>query len=138
MKFRVRARGHGQQDANAGEMQELRERLATKERCGVHPEEVSDEEEESAKEEKTKGDVDLVRLFKLALGTSSITLLEVLTYDGNLNLEELIDRINTLDKYFNYEEVDEAKKVKFSMMKLRGHASIWWDGVHANKRKKGK
>ena len=53
-------------------------------------------------------------------------------YDGNLNAEELIDWINTLDKYFNYEEVDDSKKVKFSMMKLREHASIWWDGVQVD------
>ena len=53
-------------------------------------------------------------------------------YDGNLNVEEPIDWINTLDKNFNYEEVGEAKKVKFAMTKLRGHASIWWDGVQAD------
>ena len=49
---------------------------------------------------------------------------EVPTYDGNLNEEELIDRINTLDKYFTYEEFNEANKVKFSVTNLRGHASI--------------
>ena len=57
---------------------------------------------------------------------------KVSMYDGNLNAEELIDWINTLDKYFNYEEVDDSKKVKFSMMKLREHASIWWDGVQVD------
>ena len=56
-----------------------------------------------------------------------------MTYDGSLNAEELIDWINTLDKYFDYEEVNEAKKVKFAMMKLRGHTSIWWDGVQADR-----
>lgn len=29
-----------------------------------------------------------------------------------------------LDKYFDYEEVDEAKKVKFVVAKMRGHASF--------------
>jgi hypothetical protein len=46
------------------------------------------------------------------------------TYDGNLNAKELIDWINTLDKYFDYEEVEEVKNVKFAVTKLRGHASI--------------
>lgn len=49
---------------------------------------------------------------------------EVPTYDGSLNVEELIDWINTLDKYFDYEGVYEAKKVKFVVTKLRGHALI--------------
>ena len=42
------------------------------------------------------------------------------------------------DHYFSYEELNEAKKVKFVVTKLRGHASIWWDGVQAEKRSKGK
>lgn len=53
-------------------------------------------------------------------------------YDGNLNAKEMINWINTLDKYFNYEEVDEAKKVKFVVTKMRGHTSIWWDGIQAD------
>ena len=56
---------------------------------------------------------------------SSRPRLEVKTYDVRLNEEELIDWINTLEKYFDYGEVDEVKKVKFAMTKLKGHASIW-------------
>ena len=55
---------------------------------------------------------------------SSRPRLEVLTCDGNLNVEGLINWINTLDKYFDHEEVDEEKEVNFVPMKLRGHASI--------------
>ena len=65
-----------------------------------------------------------MRLFKLVLETSSKPRLEVSTYDGNINEEELIKWINTLDKYFDYEEFDEVKKVNFAVMNLRGHASI--------------
>lgn len=54
-------------------------------------------------------------------------------YDWNLYAEELIDWINILYKYFDYEEVDEEKKVKFAVRKRRGYASIWWDGVQANR-----
>lgn len=92
------------------------------ERWGNHPEETSDEEE-SAEESEPRGEVDPVRLLKMVVATSSRPRSEVSTYDGNLNVEELIDWINTLDKYFDYEEVNEAKKVKFGVTKLRGHAS---------------
>jgi hypothetical protein len=34
-----------------------------------------------------------------------------------------------MDKYFEYEEVDEEKKLKFVVTILRGHENIWWDGV---------
>jgi hypothetical protein len=33
-------------------------------------------------------------------------------YEGNLNVEELMDWINAMDTNFDYEEVDEEKRVK--------------------------
>lgn len=63
-------------------------------------------------------------MLKLVVVVSSRPLSKVSTYDGNLNAEESIYSINTLDKYFDYEEVDDAKNVKFAVTKLRGHASI--------------
>ena len=95
-------------------------------------------EEESTEEAEPRGEVDQIRLFKTVVATSSRPQLEVPMYDGSLNAEELVNCINTIDKYFDYEEVDEAKKVNFSMMKLQGHTSTWWDGVQADKRSKGK
>ena len=43
-----------------------------------------------------------------------------------------------MHKYFDYEVIDEAERVKFIAIKLRGHVSIWWDGVQVKKRSKGK
>lgn len=108
------------------------------ERCGIRLNEASNDEEESMKEVEPQGHVNPVRLFKLVLAVSFIPQLEVSTYDRNINVEELIDWINMLDKYFNYEKFNEAKKVKFVVMNFRGHASIWWYGVQADKRSKGK
>lgn len=65
----------------------------------------------------------------MVVAVSSRPKLEESMYDENLNAEQLIDCINILDKYLDYEDVDEAKKVKFVVMKLRGHASILWDGL---------
>jgi hypothetical protein len=39
----------------------------------------------------------------------------------------LLDWINDLDKYFDYEKNDDEKKVKHAMTKLKGHATLWWD-----------
>jgi hypothetical protein len=41
-----------------------------------------------------------------------------------LNVEELMDWINTTDKYFDFEEVEDKKKVKYATTKLKGHATI--------------
>ena len=93
------------------------------ERWGSIPKEMRDEEE-SIHEGKPQEEVDPVRLFMLVLEMSSRPRSEVPMYDGILNVEELIDSINTIDKYFDYEEFHEAKNVKFGVTKLRGHTSI--------------
>jgi hypothetical protein len=59
-------------------------------------------------------------------------------YEGNLNVEELLDWISSLDKYFDYEEIDDEKKVKHAVTRLKGHATLWWDELQADRRRKGK
>ena len=54
---------------------------------------------------------------------------EVPTFLGNLNLEELIDWINELEEYFEYEDIEDPNRVKFAKVKLKGHAKIWWQEV---------
>jgi len=63
---------------------------------------------------------------------------EVPMYEVNLNVEEFIDWINSLGKYFDYEDVDEEKKVKYVVTRLKGHATLWWDELQENKNRKGK
>ena len=63
------------------------------------------------------------------MGASLKSKVDVPTYSGGLNIEELADWINVMEKYFDYEETLEDKKVKFSMTKFEDHVSLWWDGV---------
>jgi hypothetical protein len=64
--------------------------------------------------------------------------MEVLMYEGNFDVEELLDWISALDKYFEYEEIDDEKKVKHAVIKLKGHGTLWWDELQVDKRRKGK
>jgi hypothetical protein len=43
-----------------------------------------------------------------------------------------------MDKYFDYEDVKEQKKVRHTVTRLKGHATLWWDELQANGRSKGK
>jgi hypothetical protein len=47
--------------------------------------------------------------------------------EGNLDIEELLDWFRALDKYFDYEDVEEDKKVKHVFTILKAHAALWWD-----------
>jgi hypothetical protein len=64
--------------------------------------------------------------------------IEVPVYEGNLDVEELLDWISTLEKYFDYKEIDDEKKVKHAVTILKGHAALWWDRSQEYKRCKGK
>jgi hypothetical protein len=64
--------------------------------------------------------------------------IEVPMYEGNLDVEELMDWIRSIDKYFDYEDVDEEKKVIHVVTRIKGHATLWWDELQAERRRKGK
>jgi hypothetical protein len=59
-------------------------------------------------------------------------------YEVNLDVEELLDWVSAMDKYFDYEDVDEEKRVRHVFTKLKGHTSLWWDELQAERRSKGK
>ena len=59
-------------------------------------------------------------------------------YEGNLDVEELLDWIKSLDKYFDYEYIEDEKKVKHVVTILKGHATLWWDKLQDDRRSKGK
>jgi hypothetical protein len=32
-----------------------------------------------------------------------------------------------MDKYFNYEDIEEENMVKHAVIRLKLHATLWWD-----------
>ena len=52
--------------------------------------------------------------------------------------DELIDWINELEEYFEYEDIQEPDRVKFAKTKLKGHAKIWWQEVQLERNRRGK
>jgi hypothetical protein len=53
--------------------------------------------------------------------------LDIPMYEGNLDVEDILDWFRDLDKYFDYEDVEEDKKLKHDIIRLKGHAKLWWD-----------
>ena len=45
-------------------------------------------------------------------------------HEGNLNVEELMDWINALAKYFDFEEIEDKNKVRDATTRQKGHATI--------------
>jgi hypothetical protein len=131
--------------AREREMCELRARIdamQTTQRRTVDARDIN--EAESENETGNKGEEVAVedaadkRLFRAVARIGAKAKMEIPMYEGNLDVEELLDWIRALDKYFDYEDVVEDKKVKHVIMRLKGHATLWWDELQADKRCKGK
>lgn len=95
------------------------------------------EEEPKAAADGQDGESAKVKLLKSILVASSKPKPELLTYDGSLSIEVLLDWISEMDKYFECEEVSDDYAVRFAATKLKGHAALWWENVQ-NKRKRMK
>jgi hypothetical protein len=72
-------------------------------------------------------------LIRVVARMSARAKMDIPVYEGNLDVEELLDWIRALDMYFDYEDVEEDKKVKHVVTRLKGHAAFWWDELQADK-----
>jgi hypothetical protein len=125
------------------EMRQLRMRLDTMETKQRRAPDTSDfNESESAEEteggENVAEDVAQDHLIKVVSKIRARERIEVPMYEGNLEVEELLDWICAMDKHFNYEYIEEDKMVKHAMTRLKGHTTLWWDEMKDERRRNGK
>jgi hypothetical protein len=116
------------------EMCELCARLDAMETTQRHTVDARDiNEAESENEARNKGEEVAVKdvadecLFRVVARIGAREKMDIPVYEGNLDVEEILDWIRALDKYFDYEDVEEDKKVKHVITRLKGHATLWWD-----------
>ena len=84
-------------------------------------------EEEQVNQEEQEEEVlnpDEEKHFKALTKIGKRPKFKVPTFLGKLNAKELIDWINELEEYFEYEEIEDPDRVKFAKAKLKGHAKI--------------
>jgi hypothetical protein len=116
--------------------------METAQRRGAGAAEFSDPEIEEeaghAEEEVIAEDASTERLIRAISRMSSKTKMDIPVYEGSLNAEELLDWIRALDTYFDYEDIEEDKKIRHVVTKLKGHAALWWDELQAERRSRGK
>jgi hypothetical protein len=138
---RGRPAGNPEIERQMRDLQERLEEMETTQRCGDGAGDISDsevEEESGHEEEVTTEDASIERLIKSIARMSSKTKMDIPSYKGSLDAEELLDWIRALDTYFDYEDIEEDKKVRHVVTKLKGHAALWWDEIQADRRCKGK
>jgi hypothetical protein len=53
--------------------------------------------------------------------------MDLLTFDGHLHIKDFLDWQSNVERFFDYMEILEDKKVKLVAYKLIGGASVWWE-----------
>ena len=46
--------------------------------------------------------------------------------------------MSELGKYFEYDDIEEDKRVRLVVTNFKGHSSLWWDIVQVERRRKNK
>ncbi|XP_071687037.1 uncharacterized protein [Rutidosis leptorrhynchoides] len=59
-------------------------------------------------------------------------------FTGVLQPDDFLDWLSTVERIFDLRDVPEHLKVKLVAIKLRKHASLWWDNVKKNRALAGK
>ncbi|VVA13184.1 Hypothetical predicted protein, partial [Prunus dulcis] len=58
-------------------------------------------------------------------------------FDGELNPKALLDWLATMDRYFEWHDMSEARRVRFAKIKLVGQAGLFWTNVETQLEKAG-
>ena len=59
-------------------------------------------------------------------------------FDGKFHPDEFIDWLHTVKRVFDMKTLTDEQKVKMVAIKLRKHASIWWEHVKIRRAWEGK
>jgi 3'-phosphoadenosine 5'-phosphosulfate sulfotransferase len=101
--------------------------METAQRRTVSAGDLSDYESEveaEREEEAVAEDASNERLIRAIARMGVRVKMDIPVYEGNLDAEELLDWIRDLDTYFDYKYVEEDKKVKHVVTRLKGHAAL--------------
>ena len=69
---------------------------------------------------------------------NSKLVVEVVPYDGKLDTNVVLGWISNMEKFIEYENTPDNKKVKIVVTRLNGHASLWWEHLQINRQRRGK
>ena len=112
----VRGRGHNVDNAILDQLRQIAARLdavETAQRRGAHLEDVSDDEAVVPNHNpEPEEDRDEERLLRVLSRENSKPTIEVVSYDGKLDTNALLDCIFDMENFFEYEITLDNRKVK--------------------------
>ncbi|GKU89837.1 hypothetical protein SLEP1_g3923 [Rubroshorea leprosula] len=64
--------------------------------------------------------------------------IDIPDFEGRLQLDEFIDWLHTMERVFELKDIPDDKHVKLVAIKLKKHASIWWENLKRSQQRKGR
>ncbi|GKA40297.1 hypothetical protein Tco_0732890 [Tanacetum coccineum] len=64
--------------------------------------------------------------------------IEILDFTGKVHPDDFIDWLSTVERVFDVQDIPDKLKVELMAIKLRKHASFWWDHVTKRRQIEGK
>ena len=63
---------------------------------------------------------------------------DIPNFNGDLNIEGLLDRLTKVDRFFDYTELPNDRKVKLVAYRLKWGTSVWWDILREMRMREGR
>ena len=63
---------------------------------------------------------------------------DILYFNGGLGIEEFLDWIAEIERFFDYMDPPQEKRVKLVACRLKGLASAWWERIQNRSEREGK
>lgn len=105
----------------------------------MHLEDVSDDEVAAPNHNlEPEEDQDKESLLRVFFRENSKPIVEVVPYDGKLDTNIVLDWIFDMEKFFEYENTLDNRKMKIAVTRMKGHASLWWEHLQTDRQRRGK
>ncbi|XP_057833404.1 uncharacterized protein LOC131044153 [Cryptomeria japonica] len=79
----------------------------------------------------------LVRLLKAVQNNAGKGHVDVPIYQGKIDSEEVLGWLDALENYFEYEEKEDDKRVRFAKTKLGSTSLTWWTSLQNDRMSRG-
>ncbi|GKV44250.1 hypothetical protein SLEP1_g51447 [Rubroshorea leprosula] len=64
--------------------------------------------------------------------------IDIPDFEGRLQPDEFIDWLHTVEHVFELKDIPDDKRVKIVAIKLKKHASIWWENLKRSREREGR